>query len=252
VLGRPYAHLDDPLGRVGAMLESTGFHPGRTGRSHLRLTARASRVAPGRVDAVLEQVAMRAVADRRVRGYSSGMRQRLGLAAALLGDPEVLVLDEPANGLDPAGVAWLRGFLRAFADAGRTVLISSHQLAEMAQTADRLVVIDRGRLLRDGPVASITSAVAREVVVRTPEATRLRAALVASPGVEATAGRSADALSVTGITPERVGEIAAAESIVLHELGVREASLEEAFLSLTGEHPAGPPTVPPPPPRTDP
>ena len=164
-------------GRVGAMLESTGFHPGRTGRGHLRLAARAAHVPPGRVDAVLDQVAMREVADRRVRGYSSGMRQRLGLAAALLGDPEVLVLDEPANGLDPAGVAWLRGFLRAFVDAGRTVLISSHQLAEMARTADRLVVIDRGRLIRDGPVDSITSAVAREVVVRSPDATRLRAAL---------------------------------------------------------------------------
>jgi ABC-2 type transport system ATP-binding protein len=247
VQGRPYADLDDPIRRVGTVLESTGFHPGRTGREHLRLAARAARISPDRVDAVLDQVAMHEVADRRVRGYSSGMRQRLGLAAALLGDPELLVLDEPANGLDPAGVAWLRGFLRAFVDAGRTVLVSSHQLAEMAQTADRLVVIDRGRLIRDGPVGSITSAVAREVLVRSPEAARLRAALDSEAGVGVSAGGSADVLSVTGMAIERVGEIAAAEGIVLHELTAREASLEEAFLHLTGEQPAGPPVVPPPP-----
>ena len=150
------------------MLESTG-HPGRTGGDHLRIAARAGRLATERIEAVLDQVAMREYADRRVGRYSSGMRQRL-VWRPRLGDPDVLVLDEPGNGLDPAGVAWLRGFLRAFADAGRTVFVSSHLLAEMAQTVDRLVVIDRGRLVREGPVDAITSSVARDAIVRSPDA----------------------------------------------------------------------------------
>ena len=233
ILGRPYAALEQPLAHVGAMLESTGFHPGRTGRDHLRITASAGRIGLERIDAVLDQVAMREHADRRVGGYSSGMRQRLGLATALLGDPEVLVLDEPGNGLDPAGVAWLRGFLRAFADAGRSVFVSSHLLAEMAQTVDRLVVIDRGRLVREGPVEAITSSVAQDVLVRSPDAARLGPALVAA-GATVSAGDDSAAISVAGLPIERVGEIAATERAVLHELRRREASLEQAFLQLTG------------------
>jgi ABC-2 type transport system ATP-binding protein len=248
VLGRRYAALDRPTNRVGALLESTGFHPGRTGRAHLRIAARSGRIDLARVGAVLEQVAMQEYADRRAGGYSSGMRQRLGLATALLGDPEVLVLDEPGNGLDPAGVAWLRGFLRAFADAGRAVLVSSHLLAEMAQTVDRLVVINEGRLVREGPVDAITSTIARDVVVRSPDASRLRRALQEA-GASVSDGDDASSFSVTGLAIERVGEVASAEGVVLHELRERAASLEQAFLQLTGgeSEANAPPSLPPPP-----
>jgi len=248
VLGRRYAALDRPTARVGAVLESTGFHPGRTGRGHLRIAARSGRIDLSRVDAVLEQVAMREYADRRAGGYSSGMRQRLGLATALLGDPEVLVLDEPGNGLDPAGVAWLRGFLRAFAEAGRAVLVSSHLLAEMAQTVHRLVVISEGRLVREGPVEAITSTIAHDVVVRSPDAPRLRRALEEA-GASTSDGDDPSAFSVTGVAIERVGEVASAEGAVLHELRGRAASLEQAFLELTGGEPKadGSPPIPPPP-----
>jgi ABC-2 type transport system ATP-binding protein len=252
VLGSSYRSLERPLARVGAMLESTGFHPGRTGRDHLRITARAGRIDLDRVDAVLDQVAMHEHADRRVGQYSSGMRQRLGLAAALIGDPEMLVLDEPGNGLDPAGVAWLRGFLRAYADAGRTVFVSSHLLAEMAQAADRLVVIDRGRLVREGPIDSITSAVAQGVVVRSPDADRLSFAL-RTAGASVVPGDEVSSLVVTGVGIERVGEVAAAHDVILHELRTMEASLEEAFLQLTGDGGTSlgeapqMPSIPPPP-----
>jgi ABC-2 type transport system ATP-binding protein len=156
VFGRRYRELDDPARRVGAVLESNDFHPGRSGRDHLRVLALAAEIPPSRVEEVLALVELGAVAERRVKTYSLGMRQRLGLAAALLGDPELLVLDEPANGLDPAGVHWLRGFLRQFAEQGRTVLVSSHVLAEVAQTVDQVVIIDRGRLLTTGPLAELT------------------------------------------------------------------------------------------------
>ena len=156
IFGRRYRDLVDPARRVGAVLESNDFHPGRSGRDHLRALALAAEIAPDRVEEVLELVELEPVADRRVKTDSLGMRQRLGLAGALLGDPELLILDEPANGLDPAGVHWLRGFLRSFAEQGRTVLVSSHVLAEVAQTVDRVVIIDRGRLLTTGPVADLT------------------------------------------------------------------------------------------------
>ena len=156
VFGRRYRELDDPARRVGAVLESNDFHPGRSGRDHLRALALAAEIPPSRVEEVLELVELEAVAGRRVKTYSLGMRQRLGLAGALLGDPELLILDEPANGLDPAGVHWLRGFLRSFAEQGRTVLVSSHILAEVAQTVDEILIIDRGRLLATGPLADLT------------------------------------------------------------------------------------------------
>jgi ABC-2 type transport system ATP-binding protein len=231
VMGVPYAQLIDPLRRVGAVLEITGFHPGRTGRNHLRVMSREGGLSQERVDVTLAQVGMTEAADRRVGEYSLGMKQRLGLASAMLGDPEILVLDEPANGLDPAGVAWLRAFLRAFADAGRTVFVSSHVLGEISQIADRLVVIDRGKLVADGPVAQITGSSGATVMVRSPEAERLRAALEAA-GASVEAGTQG-ALRVSGMPAERVGEIAAAERLVLHELRVEEATLEEAFLKLT-------------------
>jgi ABC-2 type transport system ATP-binding protein len=156
IFGRRFRELDSPAKRVGAVLESNDFHPGRSGRDHLRVLALAAAITRARVEEVLEQVELEHVAGRRVKTYSLGMRQRLGLAGALLGDPELLVLDEPANGLDPAGVHWLRGFLRSFADGGRTVLVSSHVLAEVAQTVDQVVIIDRGRLLTTGRLADLT------------------------------------------------------------------------------------------------
>ncbi len=156
VFGRRYRELDQPVRRVGAVLESSDLHPGRSGRDHLRALAMAAEIPPGRIDEVLALVELEAAAKRRVRTYSLGMRQRLGLASALLGDPELLVLDEPANGLDPAGVHWLRRFLRRFAEQGRTVLVSSHMLAEAAQTVDHVVIIDRGRLVATGRLDELT------------------------------------------------------------------------------------------------
>jgi len=156
VFGCRYGELDSPARRVGAVLESNDFHPGRSGRDHLRTLALAAEIPRGRIAEVLELVGLEASAGRRVKTYSLGMRQRLGLAGALLGDPELLILDEPANGLDPAGVHWLRGFLRRFAEQGRTVLVASHVLAEVAQTVDQVVIIDRGRLLTTGPLADLT------------------------------------------------------------------------------------------------
>jgi ABC-2 type transport system ATP-binding protein len=156
VFGRRYRDLDHPARRVGAVLESTDFHPGRSGRDHLRALALAAKIRPARVDEVLELVELRTAAERRVKTYSLGMRQRLGLATALLGDPELLILDEPANGLDPAGVHWLRRFLRRFAEQDRTVLVSSHMLAEAAQTVDDVVIIDRGRLVTTGRLDELT------------------------------------------------------------------------------------------------
>jgi ABC-2 type transport system ATP-binding protein len=156
VFGRRYRELDSPVRRVGAVLESNDFHPGRSGRDHLRTLALAAGISRGRVEEVLELVELEPVAGRRVKTYSLGMRQRLGLAGALLGDPALLILDEPANGLDPAGVHWLRGFLRGFAEQGRTVFVSSHVLAEVAQTVDQIVIIDRGRLLATGSLADLT------------------------------------------------------------------------------------------------
>jgi ABC-2 type transport system ATP-binding protein len=156
VFGRRYRDLVQPARRVGAVLETGDFHPGRSGRDHLRSLALAAEIEPGRVEEALKLVELGSAAERRVRTYSLGMRQRLGLATALLGDPELLVLDEPANGLDPAGVHWLRGFLRRFADRGRTVLVSSHMLAEAAQTVDEVVIIDRGRLVATGRIDELT------------------------------------------------------------------------------------------------
>jgi ABC-2 type transport system ATP-binding protein len=156
VFGRRYHDLDNPARRVGAVLESSDFHPGRSGRNHLRALALAAEIPSSRVEEMLELVELHSAADRRVKTYSLGMRQRLGLAAALLGDPELLVLDEPANGLDPAGVYWLRSFLRRFAEQGRTVLLASHMLAEIAQTVDEVVIINRGRRIASGRIDELT------------------------------------------------------------------------------------------------
>ena len=230
VLGVPYRELDRPLHRVGAVLEASEVHPGRSGRNHLRVLARAAGLPRSRVEEVLSLVELSAGGKRRVKGYSLGMRQRLGLAAALLGDPEVLVLDEPANGLDPAGIRWLRDLLRSLAAEGRTILISSHVLAEVAQTVDRVVIIHRGRLIQQAAMAEVLAGAKGATRARTPDPARLRE-LLAGEGF--TVGE-ADGVLLVEAPPERVGEVAAANGVVLHELGVERATLEEVFLELTG------------------
>jgi ABC-2 type transport system ATP-binding protein len=249
VLGSPYVGLERPLGRVGASLELAGFHPGRTARNHLRVVAMQGGLGTGGVDRALEATGMTTYASGRVGKFSLGMKQRLALSAALLGEPEVLVLDEPANGLDPAGVAWLRSFLRSFADNGGAVLISSHILSEVAEVADRVVVIDHGRMVHEGPTESLT-AQGSVVIVRSPDAARLRPALEAQG---ATVTDAEGALEVTGLPIERVGELAARDSLVLHELRTRVHTLEQAFLSLTepNDDPGVPPALPEAPPRSD-
>jgi ABC-2 type transport system ATP-binding protein len=229
--GRRYRALDDPISRVGAVLEATNFHPKRSGRSHLRMLATAAGIATPRVDELLDFVGLSNVARRKVGGYSLGMRQRLSVAGALLGDPELLVLDEPANGLDPEGIRWLRDFLRTFVGAGKTVFISSHVLAEMQQLADEVVIIHHGRLVAHQTVDELTARAAGGTRVRSPQAAALRDALVRE-GIEASA--EADRL-ITPAPAERVGEIAAAHRIVLHELTSEASTLEEAFLELTAE-----------------
>ena len=230
VLGVPYRQLDRPLHRVGAVLEASEVHPGRTGRNHLRVLATAAGLPLSRVDEVLALVELTAGGKRRVRGYSLGMRQRLGLAAAMLGDPEVLVLDEPANGLDPAGIRWLRDLLRALAAEGRTILVSSHVLAEVGQTVDRVVIIHRGRLIQQASIAEVLAGAQGATRVRTPDAARLRE-LLAAEGAEV---NEADGVLLVDLPPERAGEIAAQHGVVLHELTVERATLEEVFLELTG------------------
>jgi ABC-2 type transport system ATP-binding protein len=231
VLGKPYRQLARPLEQVGAVLEASAVHPGRSGRNHLRVLAAAAGLPASRVGEVLELVSLDAAARRRVGGYSLGMRQRLGLASALLGDPQVLILDEPANGLDPAGVRWLRDLLRSLAAEGRAVLVSSHVLAEVAQTVDRLVVIHRGKLIREAPLDEVLAGAQGATRVRAADEGRLREALSA-------AGIAPTSLTGGGLTvdapPERVGEIAAAHGLVLHELVTEKATLEEVFLELTG------------------
>ena len=231
VLGVPYGELERPLHRVGAVLEASEVHPGRSGRNHLRVLAAAAGIPRSRVEEVLALVELSSGAKRRVRGYSLGMRQRLGLAAALLGDPEVLVLDEPANGLDPAGIRWLRDLLRSLAAEGRTVLVSSHVLAEVAQTADRVVIIHRGSLVQQAAISDVLAGAKGATRVRTPGAERLRELLVAE---RVTVSEGAGGALLVDVHPERVGELAAANGIVLHELTVESATLEEVFLELTG------------------
>jgi ABC-2 type transport system ATP-binding protein len=231
VLGRRYRDLDHPGRRVGAVLEASSYHPGRTGRNHLRVAAAASGLPRTRVEEVLELVELRDAARRRVGGYSLGMRQRLHLATALLGDPEVLVLDEPANGLDPAGMRWLRDLLRSLAERDRTILVSSHVLAEVELIADEVVIIHRGKFVARGPTSEIAARATGAVRVRSPQLERLCEALTAA-GLAVQAG--AGALSVADTTTDRVGEIAAAAGVVLHELSAERATLEEAFLELTG------------------
>jgi ABC-2 type transport system ATP-binding protein len=233
LFGNRYVDIPNPAQRVGAVLEATDFHPGRSGREHLRMLAYAAGLPARRVDEVLATVSLTNAARRRVGGYSMGMRQRLGLAGALLGDPEVLILDEPANGLDPEGVHWLREFLHEFASQGRTVFVSSHVLAEVAQTVNDIVIIDRGRLVTVSPLADLLAQSVTGVRVIAPEAGRLHDLLV-EHRIDSRLLDSHELLA-TGVTTAEVGEIAGSSGLFLHELSPRSSSLEDIFLQLTAK-----------------
>ena len=234
VNGRPYRELSAPLCEVGALLDAKGLHGSRSARNHLRQLAASNGIPANRVDEVLEITGLTSVAKKRVKGFSLGMGQRLGIAAALLGDPRVLLFDEPVNGLDPEGVKWVRETCRRLAGEGRTVFISSHLMSEMAQTADQLLVIGRGRILSSGPVDDvIASATTDRVRVASPLATEL-AELLAQRDL-ATRAVGPGVLETTAATAAAIGETAAAAGIVLHELTTIHASLEEAYLTLTGD-----------------
>jgi len=230
VAGRGYAQLDDPLGTVGAVLDGGKFHPGRTGRNHVVGLARAAGLPTARADEVIEMVGLTEAANRRAGGYSLGMRQRLGLAAALLGDPKILVLDEPANGLDPQGIRWLRDFLRHLAGQGRAIVVSSHLLSEIAQTVDEVVVIGKGRSIAQAPIQELMARGQGGMKVAGPDIDRLRTALEADgAAVTATDG----ALIVADRTGEQIGRLIAAGGIVVSELSQVSQSLEDVFFELT-------------------
>jgi ABC-2 type transport system ATP-binding protein len=232
VLGRPYRQLAQPMRRVGALIDPRARHPGRTAYRHLLALAQSNRLPAARVDEVIELVGLEAVADDRVRGFSLGMGQRLGIAAALLGDPEVLLLDEPVNGLDPEGIRWVRELLRALADEGRTVLVSSHLMSEMEDTADHLVVLGRGRLLADVPMEELLGAHSA-IRVRTPQGPMLADAVRRAGGrVELEID---GALRIEGLGLTEVGDIAFVADVRLHELSRVTASLEAAYLALTDD-----------------
>jgi ABC-2 type transport system ATP-binding protein len=235
--GQAYRALSEPTRTVGAALEASGFHPGRTARNHLRVVAAAAGLPDERVDEVLSVVGLHDAARRRVVEYSLGMRQRLALATALIGDPGVLILDEPANGLDPEGIAWLRTFLREQAADGCTVLVSSHVLSEVQQTVDDVVIISKGALVYSGALSGIAEAGHGHTIVRSPDGDRLArlimSAAAGDPTVHVTT-RDDLALVVTGMTTEQIGHLAFSESCELHELSPDAADLEKVFLDLTG------------------
>ncbi|MEV4483541.1 ATP-binding cassette domain-containing protein [Micromonospora coxensis] len=232
VNGRRYATHPAPLREIGALLEAKAVHPGRSARNHLLALAATNGIGRRRVDEVIDLVGLHEVAGKRAGGFSLGMGQRLGIAAALLGDPQVVMLDEPVNGLDPDGIRWIRGLLKGLAVEGRTVFVSSHLMSEMAQTAEHLIVVGRGRLIADVPLAEFTRQASRTTVrVRSPQAATLRDLLL-GPDVTVTAGEPG-LLEVTGLSREQIGDRAAAAGLTLHELTATEASLEEAFMTMT-------------------
>lgn len=230
--GRPFSDLPDPMRQVGALLEAKPFHPTRKARNHLRMLAAANGISAKRVDEVLGIVGLHEVARSKPKGFSLGMGQRLGLAAALLGDPHTLILDEPANGLDPQGIQWMRVFLQRLAAEGRSVFVSSHLLSEMALMADHLVVIGKGALIATGPIEDfVSSSRQNAVIVRTPDAAALAVLLEgAGAGVSAI---EPGTLSVTGLVIETIGDLAHEHRLRLHELSPKVATLEEAFLERT-------------------
>jgi ABC-2 type transport system ATP-binding protein len=233
VAGQRYASLKAPLHRVGALLDAKDVHPGRTARAHLTALAVSNGIPTRRVGEVLELTGLSAVAGKRIRGFSLGMSQRLGIAATLLGDPDVLMFDEPVNGLDPEGIVWIRTFMRAMAAEGRTVFVSSHLMSEMALTADHLIVIGRGRLLADLPTREfIDASSGNSVRVRSPQIERLAELL---RGRQVRTSEVDGYLQVEGVTPAEVGELAAVNGVTVHELFTQRASLEAAFMEMTGD-----------------
>jgi ABC-2 type transport system ATP-binding protein len=241
IKGKPYADLPTPLRTVGALLEAKSVHTGRSARNHLLFLAQTQGLPTSRVDAMLDLVGLRPVANKRAGTFSLGMSQRLGVAAAMLGDPDILLLDEPVNGLDPEGVLWIRNLMKHLASQGKTVLVSSHLMNEMAVTADHIIVIGRGQLLADAATEEVIArGSGQSVRVRTPDPERLTALITADgghavPTAETENGDHTPVLTVTGIPAARVGELAASASVVLHELTPQLASLEEAFLELTSD-----------------
>jgi ABC-2 type transport system ATP-binding protein len=232
VNGADYRRATAPMAELGILLEAKAMHSGRSARNHLLALAATNGIPARRVDEVIDMAGLRQVARKRVGGFSLGMGQRLGVASALLGDPRVVILDEPVNGLDPEGVLWIRTLLRALAAEGRTVFVSSHLMSEMAQTATRLVVVGRGRLVADTTVEEFVSrAKGNGVIVRSPEAARLREVLL-RPDVTVTSDAEG-VLQVTGLTVEEIGDAAWKANLPLHELTAHHASLEEAFMQLT-------------------
>ncbi|MEV8322847.1 ATP-binding cassette domain-containing protein [Kitasatospora sp. NPDC056731] len=233
--GVPFADRPRGLRHVGALLDAQDVHGGRSARAHLSALARGNRIPLRRVDEVLAEVGLGKAAGRRIGGYSLGMKQRLGIAGALLGDPPVLLFDEPLNGLDPEGVLWVRGLFRRLAEEGRTVFVSSHMMAEMEHTADRLVVIGRGRLIADESLAEFSARNAvTSVAVRTPELPSL-AEVLRAEGAAVRQAQEPDGAVVTGLPAARIGELALRHGLVLHELATRTSSLESAFMSLTAD-----------------
>ena len=231
--GRRYHELKNPLRTVGALLDAKWVHPNRSARAHLAWMARSNRLPARRVDEVLDTVGLTSVAGKRAGGFSLGMSQRLGIAAALLGDPEVLLFDEPVNGLDPEGILWIRKFMHRLADEGRTVFVSSHLLSEMALTASNLVVIGKGRLITQSSTQDFVARAAENTVkVRSPQLAELRVALAAA---SATVTDSDGAVLVSGMDSAKIGELAANNGVVLHELSPQQGSLEQAFMQITGD-----------------
>ena len=233
VNGKPYRELRSPLHEVGAMLEARAIHTGRSGYKHLLALAQTQGIERKRVDEVIDMVGLQSVARKRVGSFSLGMGQRLGVAVALLGDPKTVILDEPANGLDPEGIRWIRNLLKGLAAEGKTVFLSSHLMSEMEQTAEQLIVIGKGRLIADTSVAAFVAQASSgaPVRVRTPDVAALSTALTGA-GARVTTQEDG-ALAVQGLTIEQVGELAAAERLVLHELTPVQVSLEDAFMSIT-------------------
>jgi ABC-2 type transport system ATP-binding protein len=234
--GVPYQKLPNRSRQVGALLDAAGLPSGRTARDHLRVRALPGRIDSNRIDAVLEMVDLSSAADRRVGGYSLGMRQRLGLAAALLGEPEVLILDEPANGLDPEGVRWLRGLLRDLGESGRTVLLSSHILAEVAQIADDIVILDHGRLVTQSSLDKLMAGSHPVVLLRSPQAARLREVLVANGA--AVRSVAADRLEISAMSPDQIAGLAAVNAIPVVESVTQTTDLEDLFFQLTAQESA--------------
>jgi ABC-2 type transport system ATP-binding protein len=234
VMGKPFAELRNPVRSVGASLDAADVHPGRSGRGHLRTLAAAAGLPNSRVDEVLDMTELTPARDRRVKGYSMGMRQRLALAAALLGDPKILMLDEPANGLDPQGMRWLRDILVSLAGEGRAVLISSHVLSEVEQTVDSVVVIGAGRLVMQGTLADLIRGDRRPALVRSPRMAQLRE-LLEDEGARVVVDGRADTMLVHGAPLETIGTLAAEHGIPIFELTHEVSTLEDRFLELTGE-----------------